>query len=246
MKQKRYQGLLLLMLGSLLFSGCQEAPYQLTENEEALIVSYSSHLVSKYNIYQKDGLVYVADEVEETELPTEAATEVTTEADTESVPLDSENVLDNTGEVTENIEETIKATLTSIYEDTGLTISYEGCQVADSYMDSSAYAARPSTGKGFLILHFNVENQTEEAITFNNFGSGTTYSAKFKMESGTMYHAPSVISLVSNEFSTYEGSIESQNAVKMVLLFEIPQETVEINSLILKIDKNDKVYEINL
>lgn len=241
MRQKRYHGLVLLMLGSLVLGGCQEAPYELTEAEEALIVSYSSHIVSKYNIYQKDGLVYVADMSEEETV----STETVTEADTEQESVSSEVVSDNVSS-TENIEETIKAALSAIYEDTGLSISYAGCQVADSYMDSSAYAARPSAGKAFLVLKLNVANETEEAIDFNNFGTGTTYSAKFVMESGSLYHAPSVISLVSNEFSTYEGTIESQSNVEMVLLFEIPADVTEIDSLILKIDRNAKVFEINL
>lgn len=239
MKQKKYHGLLLLMLGTLVFGGCQEAPYELTETEEALIVSYSSHIVSKYNIYQKDGLVYVADKEEETKKPAD----VPTEADTENESVSTEVVSGDAGGST---EETVKGTLGSIYEDTGLVISYEKCEIADSYMDGNLYAARPSVGKKFLILHFNVDNQTEEDIEFYNFGSGTGYSVKFQMEEGKGYHAPSVISLVSNEFSTYEGIIEAQKVADMVLLFEIPQESTEISSLSLKIDRNGKVFEINL
>ena len=239
MRQKKYRGLLLLMLGTLVLGGCQEAPYELTEAEEALIVSYSSHVVSKYNIYQKDGLVYVADREEDTKKPAD----VTTEADTEKEPVSTETVSGNAGGST---EETTKAALSAIYEDTGLVISYDKCEIADSYMDGSAYAARPSVGKSFLILHLAVENQTEEAIEFHNFGSGIGYSVKFQMEDEKWYHAPSVISLVSNEFSTYEGIVEAQNKTDMVLLFEIPQEVMEINSLILKIDRNGKVFEINL
>ena len=239
MRQKKYRGLLLLMLGTLVFSGCQEAPYKLTEEEEALIVSYSSHIVSKYNIYQKDGLVYVADKEEETTEPTE----VPTETDTEKEPISTEIVSENTGEST---EETVKGVLSSIYEDTGLAISYENYEITDSYIENGMYAARPNAGKAFLILHLSVENQTEEAIAFNNFGSGTGYSVKFKMEDDKGYHAPSVISLVSNEFSTYEGTIDAQQTNDMVLLFEIPKEVTEINSLILKIDRNGKVFEINL
>lgn len=242
MRQKRYRGLLLLMLGALVFGGCQEAPYELTEEEEALIVSYSSHIVSKYNIYQKDGFAYVADEKEEVKMPTETVTEIRTEQESVS----SEVISDNGGESKENVEEAIKTALSAIYEDTGLMVSYEGCQITDSYMDGSAYAARPSFGKKFLVLKLNVENQTLENIDFQNFGSGGGYSVKFLMDSGNWYHAPSVISLVSNEFSTYEGEIGAQSSVEMVLLFEVPIEVTEINSLILKIDRNEEVFEINL
>ena len=241
MRQKRYRGLMLLMLGSLLFSGCQEAPYELTEEEEALIVNYSTHVVSKFNIYQKNGLTYVADKEEsETEVDTEAV------LDTEASGENNANSSGTVSGSSENAEETVAATLTSIYEDTGLTITYAGHEIMDSYMESSAYAAKPSNGKTFLVLNLQVENQTEEAITFNNFGSGTSYSARYQMETGKMYNAPSVMTLMSKEFSTYEGTIEPQTTVEMVLLFEIPIETTEVDSLILKIDRNGKVFEINL
>lgn len=243
MKMKRYRGLVLLLMGTMLFSGCQEAPYELTEEEEALIVSYSTHVVSKYNIYQKDGLTYVADK-EETEIATE------TEASTQKAEDNTENA-QNPGMAPEaGVEDTeeagVEATFASVFEDTGLVITYEGYEIADSYMDSSSYAAKPSIGKQFLILKLNVENQTEEAVEFNSFGSGTSYSAKFMMDSGKRYNAGSVMTLASKEFSTYEGAIEAQTVVEMVLLFEIPAEVAEIDDLILKINRNDEVFEINL
>ena len=240
---KRYRGLALLMIGTMLFSGCQEAPYELTEEEEALIVSYSTHVVSKYNIYQKDGLTYVA-EKEETEAATE--TEITTEKQEESteamkpegVPGEADTVAtEEAGEV---------MTFESVYADTGLTVSYTGYEIADSYMDSSSYAAKPSYGKQFLIINVKVENLTEEAIELNNFGSGATYKANFKMDSGKRYNAASVLSLASKEFSTFEGTIEPESAVEMVFLFEIPTEVTAIEDLIFKVNRNDENFEINL
>ena len=66
------------------------------------------------------------------------------------------------------------------------------------------------------------------------------------MDEEKWYHAPSVISLVSNEFSTFEGTISAGEAKDMVLLFEIPLETSEISNLTLKINRNGKSFEINL
>lgn len=241
MRQKKYRGLLFLMLGSLLLTGCQEAPYELTEDEEALIVSYSTHVVSKFNIYQKNGLAYVADKEEEVE-----ETEVIADTDVQQSTENSETIAGTTGGGVNDTEEAIAATLSTIYADTGLTITYTGNEITDAYMDSSAYAAKASNGKTFLVLNLLVENETEETVTFNNFGSGTSYSAKFEMESGKMYNAPSVMTLVSKEFSTYEGTIEPGTSVEMVLLFEIPADTTEVDSVILKINRNGEIFEINL
>lgn len=242
---KRYRGLVCLLLGTMLLSGCQEAPYELTKEEEALIVSYSTHVVSKFNIYQKDGLTYVADKEEETEVVTEAATEQA--EDTTEAVQNTDNASGVTPETATDTEEAgVVATIASVFEETGLKMTYTGYEITDSYMDSSSYAAKPSYGKQFLIISVNVANETEEAIEFNNFGSGITYSAKFKMDSGKRYNAASVMTLASKEFSTYEGTIEAQSAVDMVLIFEIPAEVAEIDELILKINRNEEIFEINL
>ena len=65
MKQKKWRGIILLLLGCLMLTGCGEAPYELTDEEQQLIVSYSAHVVSKFNRYQKDGLTHVPNLEEE-------------------------------------------------------------------------------------------------------------------------------------------------------------------------------------
>ena len=230
MRQKRYYGLLILMLGSLLFAGCQEAPYELTKEEEALIVSYSSHIVSKYNIYQEKGFTHVA-EKEEMIFPSDR--EESTEQETESI--NNESSQEVAGGSTEDSKNAIEGTLSTVFEEIGLAISYEGYEIVNSYIDSSSYAIKPSAGKNLLILHVNVKNETETPIELHNFGSGTSYGAKFLMDSEKWYSAPSIISLASNEFSTYEGSVGGNQTVDMILLFEVPSEITEVKNLVLKI-----------
>lgn len=241
MKQKKYRGLMLFMLGGLLLTGCQEAPYELTKEEEALIVSYSTHIVSKYNIYQKNGLTYLT-EKEKEEKHTEAVKNSEIETNTEI----KETISAGSDGASQAEGEAVTAKLSSVYQDTGLTISYQGSEIIDSYVDGTTYAAEPSSGKAFLVLNLLVENETKEAITFQNFGSGTSYSAKYVSESGKAFQAQSVMTLVSKEFSTYEGTIEAGTSVDMVLLFEIPADVTEVDSIVLKINRNEKVFEINL
>ena len=72
MRRKKIEGILCLT-GMLLLTGCGTKAYDLTEAEESQIVNYAVHVVSKHNSYQKDGLVYVDQSVEETE-PEETVT----------------------------------------------------------------------------------------------------------------------------------------------------------------------------
>ena len=67
MRRKKIEGILCLT-GMLLLTGCGTKAYDLTEAEESQIVNYAVHVVSKHNSYQKDGLVYVDQSVEGTEI----------------------------------------------------------------------------------------------------------------------------------------------------------------------------------
>lgn len=244
MKQKKCRGLLLLLLGSLMLTGCGEAPYELTEDEQQLIVSYSAHVVSKFNRYQKDGLTYVPD-VEESETIEETEVLQETEQPEENTEVTNENIV--AGEVTTEVEEPAEeTTLNSVFVDMGLTFTYQGNEVTASYQEDATYAVNAGTGKKLLVLKVQVENQTEEAITIDNLSAGDVFSAKYEMESGKTYNAKSVMTLLLNDFTTYEGTIEPQEVVEMVIVFEIPAETTEVDAVTLKINRNGNNFQINL
>lgn len=226
--------------------GMQEAPYELTEEEQQIIVSYSSHVVSKFNNYQKDGLTYVPDSGEEEVLE---STEEEVVPETEQPEENTENM--NTevlGEIqnTESEEPGKEATLDSVFADIGVTFTYLGNEVTTSYMEDDMYAVNAGIGKKLLVLKLKVENPTEEAITIDNMASRDVYSAKYTLESGKRYNAKSVMTLLINDFTTYEGVIEPQTTVDMVIVFEIPAETETVEAVELKIKKNDNIYQINL
>ncbi len=226
MKQRKWRGAVLTVLGCLMLTGCGEAPYELTDEEQQLIVSYSAHVVSKYNRYQKDGLMHVPNLEEELAMDTEDVPE------TEIVP-ETEQPAD-------------KTTFDTVFADTGLTFTYLGNEVTASYMENAAYAVKAGNGKNLLVLKLKVENPTEEAIAVDNMASGDVYSAKYVMESEKVYHAKSVMTLLLNDFTTYEGTIEPQEAVEAVIVFEIPAETTEVEKVDLIIERNGKKFEINL
>lgn len=242
MKQKKWQKVIFLLLGCLMLTGCGEAPYELTEEEQQLIVSYSAHVVSKFNRYQKDGLTYVPDEEEvlESEQPE-------TPSETEQPEDKEQNTGDTSGGVASGDERPgTETTLNTVYADTGLTFTYLGNDVTASYMESNIYSVNAGVGKKLLVLKWKVENQTEKAITIDNMSSNDEFSAKYVMESGKSYNAKSVLTLLSNDFTTYEGIIAPEEAVEMVIVFEIPSETEKVGEVQLKIEKNGKLFQINL
>ena len=82
MRKTKLQMTMVALMAAMLMGGCGEEPYELTDQEEELIVNYSAHVVTKYNTYQKEGLSYVW--TEETEaLETEQSEEAMTEENAE-------------------------------------------------------------------------------------------------------------------------------------------------------------------
>ena len=239
------------MLGCLMLTGCGEAPYELTDEEQQLIVSYSAHVVSKFNRYQKDGLTHVpnlTDELADGEKPEEIP-EPEVIPETEQPEENTEGLFPETGEGNESTEVEEPAeetTFETVFTETGLTFSYLGNEVTASYMQDSTYAVNAGLGKKLLVLKWKVENLTEEAITVDNMSSGDVFSAKYEMESGKTYHAKSVMTLLLNDFTTYEGTMEPQAVMEMVIVFEIPAETESVDKIELKIEKNGEKFQINL
>ena len=153
------------------------------------------------------------------------------------------------GEITETTEVEEPAnetTLDSVFADMGLTFTYLGNEVTASYMEDDTYAVNASLGKNLLVLKLKVENLTEEAIIVDNMAVADEYSAKYVMESGKTYNAKSVMTLLLNDFTTYEGTIEPQAALEMVIVFEIPLETTAVEEVELKIKKSGENFQINL
>lgn len=236
MRKKRCYGVI-LVIAAVLLTGCGEAPYELTEKEQKLIVNYSAHVVSKYNMYQMDGLSHVLEgqetsETEKTETPESSAQQ--------------EESVSGGGAGAAVLEDGVQETLEAIYADTGLTVSYAGHEITDTYVESDIYALKPSHGKVFAVLNLLAENVTEETVVVNNMAAGDTFSLNCTLDTGDIWNTPAVLSLLTNEFLTYEGSIEPGAAEELVLIFEIPAGTVSIENLVLKINKNNNIYEINL
>lgn len=228
MKQRKGYGIL-LVLGCLMLTGCADAPYELTEEERQLIVSYSAHVVSKFNRYQKDGLTHVPNleeelrEEEETQQPSETEQDGSDgETGVSGEPTDADNVPD-------------MIAFDNAFADTGLTFSYLSSEIMESYMEDDSYAVNANSGKTLFVLNIRVENPTEEAVVLNNMTSGDVYNAKYVLDSGKTYNAEAVMTLLLNDFTTYEGTIEAQSSVDMIIVFEIPAETETVSDLKLQV-----------
>ena len=138
MKRKGFRLTVLLLLISTMLCGCQTALYEMTEEEENIIVRYAAYVLAKHNIYQKDGMVVVNPELlepeeKDSEIPIDTPEETETENDSEDVQ--QENSSQDIAEAPQNQPENSVSLAEAVGYDGQLQITYTGFLVTDNYME---------------------------------------------------------------------------------------------------------------
>ena len=214
MRRKKIEGILCLT-GMLLLTGCGTKAYDLTEAEESQIVNYAVHVVSKHNSYQKDGLVYVDQSVEETE-PEETVTG--------SESVDGTEIMDETP---------AGNTLEDVFGADGLEVAYGGVSLAGNYTESEVLDVRASNGKQFMALEIDMTNPTEEGITLDNLTSKVKFTADYSADGAESTQVSAYTTIMTTDFSTYDDEIPAGETKSAVLLFEIPDSVTEVSDIVL-------------
>ena len=230
MRRKKIEGILCLT-GMLLLTGCGTKAYDLTEAEESQIVNYAVHVVSKHNSYQKDGLVYVDQSVEETE--------------PEETVIGSESV-----DGTEIMDETPAGnTLEDVFGADGLEVAYLTNELNENYIESDiGDAGVLPDGKQYLILYFDVVNPTDKGIVLDVSSWNATFKVDYTSQDGNSESASCYTTFLTTDLSGYDESnlINAGETKSAVLLFEIPDSVTEVSDIVLHVTRDDTTYEIKL
>ena len=194
-KHRRFLAMGLVCI-SLLLSGCGTSLYELTADEEALIVKYAAHFVAKHNIYQKDG---ISIEVAEDE----------TEIDDSQTPGDTENP--GPGEVDKDpsIGEALNLPK-------GISLVHQESYVANN-ITIPGYSVGTEKGFTFYILKFQMKNDTDAAIDVDIFSKNVS----FKLTSGKTVLTSKNDPIVS--LTSYVGSVKAGESVEVYLLFKVKE-----------------------
>ena len=230
MRRKKIEGILCLT-GMLLLTGCGTKAYDLTEAEESQIVNYAVHVVSKYNSYQKDGLVYVDQSVEETE-PEETVTG--------SESVDGTEIMDETP---------AGNTLEDVFGADGLEVAYLTNELNENYIESDiGDAGVLPDGKQYLILYFDVVNPTDKGIVLDVSSWNATFKVDYTSQDGNSESASCYTTFLTTDLSGYDESnlINAGETKSAVLLFEIPDSVTEVSDIVLHVTRDDTTYEIKL
>lgn len=227
------------MAAMLLVGGCGDAPYELTDQEERIIANYSAHILSKYNKYQREGLAFVSFELPEADMQEEPVPDVPETEENADLP-ETPDVPETEG--TEDVPAIQTATLQELFGTDGLSVSYVGARLADSYVQDEYYALNADAGKSYLIVGIDITNIGGTDSEFNQLGSEPKFQAVVNGE----VTCSSELTFLLEDFSSYEDMVAAGATAETVLLFQVPDTVTEVSSLQLNVAVHGNNYQIIL
>ncbi|MCF0131452.1 MAG: hypothetical protein HUJ71_06965 [Pseudobutyrivibrio sp.] len=224
--------LICFALGS---TGCGEALYTMTEEEETVVTLYAAKMVSKFNKNQTIGVCnarvrpgelddgYGTTAEENIDEPQEVAPEV--------IPNQ-----DNLGE-TDNSQQDVSLnfgySLTEVIGISGMEFSLDSFEVMNEYKASDYFVLTAGSGKKYLVLHFTGKNTSDAAIELD-MGSvkGTTY----KLYVNGAASATAQKTVLLEDLSSYFGTVSAGEEKEFVLIFQFSDSQVEdVSSIALEV-----------
>lgn len=225
----------LLLATGLLLTGCGDAPIELTDQEQQIIAQYAAHVMTKYNLRQKEGVAPVSSELME-ELTAEPEPELPVEEETQ--PDEQQPGDGGEGEPAEN-----HASLTQILGLDGLQATYAGAELASTWREGEATQLIPPPGKQFLIVHINLSNPGEADIPCDILAMGSVFQASLN----GIEHIPAETTILLNDLGTYQGTIPAGAGAETVLVFGVPQEGIDsADSVALQIIRDEVRWNVDL
>lgn len=231
-----------LVAAAMLFTGCGDPMVPLTEDEESIVVNYSAGILAKHNSFQQEGITAVyPEEEEESEEPeeTEESEEKEKTDETEKSKEDAKGQSEQ-----EPAEQGSKQiTLTEALSVPKVQFSYHDYSTADSYKQGDYFSMDASEGNTFLILNVNMTNTGKKAAECDFVQKQPSFVLSLNGEAGVRNQ----VTMLTNDLSTYKGTLEPGQTEAVILLFEVPQETAQnISTMKLNLEINGATNEILL
>lgn len=232
--KKRMQFLAILLASTVVLGGCGTSLYELTDDEEDLIVSAAAQAVAKHNVFQMEGITDVEPETE-TQMQ-----ENTTEQDTQQVQEET-NTNTNTGG-TKTDTQTKEIALSDLLGK-NLKVSYKGYSTASSYQEGDYFSVNATSGKTLIIMNINVKNTGKKNTKIDMLSKDVTFYGCFN---GTDRIVEKKI-LSTKNLSTYQGKIKPGKSIKTVLAFEVSKKQAdEISTQDLQVEMDGKMYQVTM
>lgn len=247
MKKKRVAAGALALVVSAMACGCGDQLYELTEEEQAIVVQFSAHAVSKFNKRQTEGVEDVT--ALKAKLEQDAAEEEQRRKEEEQQaqqekPQAPENAQGSAG--TADDAKTPEASYVSLGEALGLNgieASYSGYETVQAYRETQSFIVSAENGKELLVLHVNLKNSGDRTAKCNILSKMPVFMLTINEE--TSVNADTTILL--NDLSTYQGNIKAGDTEKTVLVFQVKKGMAKkISSMALDVTIGTQTAQVQL
>ena len=225
MRRTRIKMMAAVMAATMLLGGCGDALYDLTDDEENVIVNYAAHIVTKYNTYQREGLTYVSPEE-----PEETQEDVTVPQTPETQDASETGTAAAAG----------SASLDQLFGADGIQMTYAGAQLAPGYMEGDYYEMTPDAGKQYLVLSIDVTNTGADGVGIDVL----SVSPKFTVVLNQSVKSTAETTLLDTDFSTYQGTIPAGGSTRLVLVFQVPDDVASADSVELYVQMDQMIQII--
>lgn len=244
---KKVSYLIMCVILSVFMVGCNEVS-DLTDEETKVIAEYAADLLLKYDISFKDRISEGEDKLEkQAERMESQGVDATTEELTSEESMTEEDVTGDTDEGTDGTndsetnhisrEETDiakmigQSNLSITYKDYLITKQYPVTDEDDEFIDIEA-----SEGYDLLVLQFQVVNTSSDAFNVSLMGDDIDY--KLVCNGGKA--AKPMLTILMNDLSTLETTIDPNGEQEAVLVFQISDSMKEqLDTIELHVQYND-------
>lgn len=221
----------LVALAACSLSACSIVPtLSLTDEQAELIAEYSAGLLLKYNKGHALGLVPMKaedfiDEPEEEnfaleEVPAIEENEPEEAAKIISTDLEGE-ALNEVGDVQDTVTSSVPMAQAFGVEE--FDVAYTGSEFADIYPEETGedmvFSMQASEGKTLMILHFNLTNTAEEAVSC----SIADNDIKARLVIDGDKRIPALTTILLNDLLTYSDEVAGYGMVDTVIVFEVDE-----------------------
>ncbi len=235
----------LLCTMMLSMTACGNEIPDLTEEESQRVGEYAAVTLLKYDANNRSRLV--DPEMVIAKLEKEAAREAAKAAQEEAKTEETGST--GTTEVTmPTAQEDITASMEEFFGlPEGVSITYEDYMVTDSYPEDWAtdeyFALDASTGKKLLVLRFCLTNGTEQEEKIDLLNTNSRYIITVN----DSIRANALTTMLPNDMSTYEETLEPGQSQELVLLLEVNEDVAgAVQTIALRLKNASNEYTIQL
>ena len=235
----------LLCAMMLSMTACGNEIPDLTEEESQRIGEYAAVTLLKYDANNRSRLV--DPEVVIAKLEKEAAKE-TTKASQEEGKAEETGSTGTTEVTMPTVQEEITASMEDFFGlPEGVSITYEDYMVADSYpedgVEDDYFALDASMGKKLLVLRFHLTNGSEQEETIDLLNTNSRYIITVN----DSIRANALTTMLPNDMSTYEETLEPGQSQGLVLLLEVNEDVAgAVQTIALRLKNASNEYTIQL